>query len=84
MIGMPLAGWLILSAGNDRVPFFGLELPALIGPDIALSKQIKYWHETVGEIGYYLMGSHALAALFHHYVLRNNTMKRMLPWRTGG
>ena len=27
MIGMPIAGWVILSAEGDPVPFFGLELP---------------------------------------------------------
>lgn len=83
LIGMPLAGWLILSAKGRTVPFFGLELPALIGPDKALSGEIQDWHAIVGEIGYYVIGLHALAALFHHYVLRNNTLRRMLPWRAG-
>ncbi len=41
MIGMPLAGWLLLSAAGKPIPFFGLELPALIGPDKALAGQIK-------------------------------------------
>ncbi|HUX30511.1 MAG TPA: cytochrome b/b6 domain-containing protein, partial [Thiobacillus sp.] len=30
MIGMPLTGWLMLSAAGKPIPFFGLELPALI------------------------------------------------------
>lgn len=84
LIGMPIAGWLIVSAEGKPVPFYGLELPALIGPDRALAKQIEDLHATVGEIGYYLIGAHALAALFNHYVLRNNTLKRMLPWRVRG
>jgi cytochrome b561 len=32
-------------------------------------------------VGYYLIGLHALAALFHHYVVRDNTLARMLPRR---
>jgi len=30
--------------------------------------------------GYYLIGLHALAALLHHYLIRDNTLQRMLPW----
>ena len=30
MIGLPLAGWVILSAAGKPIPFFGLELPPLI------------------------------------------------------
>lgn len=79
MLGMPLAGWLILSAEAQPIPFFGLELPALIGPDKALAKSIEEVHETFGLIGYYLIGLHALAGLYHHYMVKDNTLKRMLP-----
>lgn len=81
MIGMPLAGWLMLSAAGKPIPFFGLELPALIGADKELAAQIKEVHETIGTVGYFLVGAHALAALFHHYVIRDNTLLRMLPGR---
>ena len=79
MIGMPLAGWLLLSAAGKPIPFFGLQLPALIGPDKALAGQIKEVHELVGTLGYFLIGAHAAAALFHHYIKRDNTLLRMLP-----
>ena len=81
MIGMPIAGWLILSAAGEPVPFFGLELPPLVSPDEALAEQVEEIHETVGEAGYYLIGLHAAAALFHHYVMRDDTLARMLPGR---
>ncbi|MEO8857686.1 MAG: cytochrome b/b6 domain-containing protein, partial [Burkholderiaceae bacterium] len=42
-------------------------------------RNLKDIHETIGTIGYYLIGLHAAAALFHHYVLRDNTLARMLP-----
>lgn len=77
MIGMPLVGWLLLSAAGKPIPFFGLELPALIGPDKALAGQIKEVHEFVGNLGYFLIGGHAAAALFHHYIKRDNTLLRM-------
>lgn len=79
MIGMPLAGWFMLSAYGKPIPFFGLALPALMGPDKLLGGQIKEVHELVGNIGYFLIGAHAAAALLHHYIQRDNTLRAMLP-----
>ena len=79
MIGMPLAGWLMLSAYGKPIPFFGLTLPALMGPDKALGGQIKEVHELVGNLGYFLIGVHAAAALLHHYLKRDSTLRAMLP-----
>lgn len=81
MIGMPLTGWLLLSANGKTIPFFGLELPALIGENKGTAKLLKEIHEFVGTMGYYLIGLHALAALYHHYMMRDNTLTRMLPTR---
>lgn len=80
MIGMPIAGWLILSAEAKPIPFFGLELPALVAKNHALAESVEHWHKDIGEWGYYLVGLHAAAALFHHYVQKDNTLVRMLPW----
>ena len=80
MIDMPLLGLLLPSAEGKPIPFFGLELPALIGEDQGFTEQIKEIHETVGTIGYFLIGLHALAALYLHYAMRYNTLRRMLPW----
>lgn len=81
MIGMPISGWLLLSAAGKSIPFFGLELPPLIAPDKDLAKQIKEVHEFVGTTGYYLIGLHVVAALYHHVIKRDNTLTRMLPER---
>jgi len=81
MIVMPLLGWLALSAAGKPIPFFGLELPPLTAPDKDFAHSVEEIHETIGTIGYYLIGAHAAAALFHHYVLRDDTMLRMLPRR---
>lgn len=79
MLGMPLAGWLILSAGGKPIPFFGLELPPLTGQNETFAGQVKSVHEVVGIAGYFLIGLHAAAALYHHYLLRDNTVRRILP-----
>ncbi|MBU6378725.1 MAG: cytochrome b [Gammaproteobacteria bacterium] len=80
MIGMPIGGWLMLSAGGENIPFYGLNLPPLIGPNEELAELIEEIHETAGTAGYWLIGLHALAALAHHYIVRDNTLQRMLPW----
>lgn len=81
MIGMPLIGWLMLSAAGKPIPFFGLELPALIGENKDLAEQLEELHEIVGTTGYFLIGLHTVAALYHHYFKHDNTLTRMLPER---
>lgn len=79
MIGMPISGWIILSAAGKPVPFFGLSLPSLVAENEELAKSIKEIHEVIGTTGYFLIGLHAIAALYHHYIARDNTLSRMLP-----
>lgn len=83
MIVTPLLGWMILSAGGKTIPFWGIELPALMTENRDLAKVFRERHETIAVLGYYLIGFHALAALVHHYVIRDNTLVRMFPWKTG-
>lgn len=79
MIGMPLLGWLTLSAEGKQVSLFGLQLPSLVGESKSIAGWAKELHETGGTVGYFLIGLHAAAALFHHYIVRDNTLRRMLP-----
>jgi cytochrome b561 len=44
-----------------------------------MQHSLKELHEIIANAGYYLIGLHAAAALFHHYVVRDNTLERMLP-----
>jgi cytochrome b561 len=79
MLAMPVLGWMILSAKAAPIPFFGLHLPALLSENKALADSIKEIHETVATVAYFLVGLHAAAALYHHYFLRDDTLRRMLP-----
>lgn len=65
--------------GRQANSVFGLELPALIGKNPPLAGEIKEWHELAGVVGYWLIGLHAAAALFHQFISRDNTVVRMLP-----
>jgi superoxide oxidase len=79
MAAMPLLGWALLSAEGKLPDWFGMTLPALLAPEPTLAERLEEWHETLGTAGYWLIGLHAAAGLFHHYWLRDSTLRRMLP-----
>lgn len=81
LLALPVLGWLALNASGKAVPFFGLELPNLVMPDKALAHQLEDLHKSIAELGYYLIGIHAAAALLHHHVWHDDTLLRMLPPR---
>jgi cytochrome b561 len=49
--------------------------------DLDLSDSLSDWHETLAPLGYWLVGLHVAAALFYHYLLKDNALLRMLPRR---
>jgi cytochrome b561 len=80
MFAMPLSGWLYNSASNFPLQWFGLfHLPALWGPD----PTVKAWASDIHYWGFWtlaaLVALHAAAAFKHHYVDRDETLRRMLP-----
>ena len=81
IVAQPILGLIALNAGGHAlvVPMLGIEIPTLVGPDQALKNQVKEIHETLGTAFYLVIGLHAMAALFHHYMLGDNTLRRM--WR---
>ena len=79
MIALPLVGWLAVSAEGRPVALGGIPLPMPIGPDKAWVKPLEKIHEVLGQAGYALVGLHAAAALWHHHVIRDNTLALMWP-----
>lgn len=79
MFSMPVLGWILLSVKGEPIPFFGLQLPALLNENKALAETLEEVHEAGATVGYFLIGLHAAAALYHHYLLRDDTLRRMLP-----
>lgn len=83
MIGMPLTGWLMSSAGEFPVPFFGVQLPYLIGKDQAMLELFGEVHEILGYTLLFVLGLHMAGALKHHVIDRDDTLIRM-AWRKEG
>ena len=80
MIVMPLLGWATLSAEGDPISFLGIPLPAIAPESEDLKEVFEETHELIGKLGYALIAAHAAAALYHHYIRKDDTLRRMLPW----
>lgn len=80
IIIVPLSGWLMSSAKGFQTVYFGvLPLPDLLAKDKALGASLATLHETLNFIMAGLVLAHVAAALKHHWVDRNDVLKRMLP-----
>jgi cytochrome b561 len=80
MLTQPILGLLQTNAHGDRVNLFLLgELPALIGMDRPLARQLLVVHQAVGLLLLGLIALHASAALYHHFWRRDDTLEAMLP-----
>jgi cytochrome b561 len=83
MIAVPAVGYVVAAARGHDLALFGFTLPELIGRDRALARTAKEVHEALAWTMAALVGIHAGAAIWHHVVVRDATLRRMLPWRTG-
>ncbi|MGC6388919.1 cytochrome b561 [Ewingella sp. S1.OA.A_B6] len=81
-ISLPVLGIFSMYYSGNQWLLFGMRMPQSVVPNIILQKQLKEVHELIANTGYYLIGLHAAAALFHHYVLRDNALRRMMPGKT--
>jgi cytochrome b561 len=63
-----------------EMSFFGLLIPGPFGAgDRATHHMFMAWHEKVGWAIIIVAIGHAAAALYHHVVLKDRTLRRMLP-----
>jgi len=82
LLAQPLVGLLYTNATGLRVNLYLLgEIPAIIGKDRALAGQLGNIHSFLGYALLTLIGLHAGAALFHHFIRRDDVLNTMLPAR---
>jgi cytochrome b561 len=81
LFAMPITGWLMSSARNFPVSWFNLvQLPDFVAPSRPLYDAL---HTTHGVLAWILVATaalHVLAALKHHFILKDDTLRRMLPF----
>jgi len=82
LFAMPVSGWLMSSASNYPVSWFGLlQLPDFVRPDEGLKDLLEDVHETLAKALIALAVLHVVAALKHQFIDRDGLLMRMLPWR---
>ncbi|OEZ99770.1 cytochrome b [Duganella sp. HH101] len=80
IFAVPVSGYLYSYAAGVPVVYLGLfQLPALIEPNAELKPILKTVHYVLTMTMAAAVVAHALAALKHHFVDRDATLKRMLP-----
>jgi cytochrome b561 len=80
MFAVPLTGWIMNSAGGYPLPFFGaFDIPDLAARDEFLFRLFIEVHRWLAYTLGLLLLLHAGAALRHHWQLRDDTLRRILP-----
>ena len=83
MFALPITGWVMSSAAGIPVSFLDLfTLPDLVPRDDDLFGRLRQLHDCLGYIMAGFICLHAGAALRHHFMLRDDTLRRML-WTSG-
>jgi cytochrome b561 len=78
MIVIPLSGWLMSSAKGVQTVWFGVvPLPDLLPRDRALGDLLQQAHQLLNLLLMLTLAGHVLAALWHHFVLKDDTLRRM-------
>jgi cytochrome b561 len=73
-------GFLSRWEGNEAMSFFGLQIASpFTGAGQKVAHQLQDIHNWVGWTIVVIAFGHALAALYHHYVLKDRVLGRMFP-----
>lgn len=79
MLALPLSGWVLDSAANIPFRVFWLfALPRLTDPSEPLEEMAKQVHLWMSIVLAVLIAGHIGAALWHHFVARDDVLRRML------
>lgn len=78
MLALPITGWIMSSYSGIPVSFLGFTLPDLVLPNERLFEKFQLLHDCLGYAIAVLICLHAAAALQHHFVFRDTTLRKML------
>ena len=79
MLALPVTGYLDASLGGYHLSFFGLfDVPMLFEKNLPLFEIVVQVHRWVGYALALLILAHAGAALKHHFIHKDDVLRRML------
>lgn len=79
LLGVAVIGWLGVSAFDARGVLGGMQLPALLAKNESLAKILFEIHGVLALLIVALVAVHIGAALYHHFILKDGVLRRMLP-----
>jgi cytochrome b561 len=79
LLTVPMLGWIGVSLYSSLGLPGGFNLPALTSPNEAAAKTAFFLHKICGIALAGLIAMHIGASLFHHFVVKDNVLRRMLP-----
>lgn len=81
LFAMPLTGWMMSSARGFPVSWFNLfQLPDLVPKNRALYDAMVTTHAALASTLAVVVALHVAGAIKHHFVLKDDTLRRMLPF----
>lgn len=81
LFAMPILGYLMSVADGRAVRFFGLfELPNLIPANPKMADLYFQTHSIFGYVFVALIALHVAAAFHHHFIVKDDVLKKMLPF----
>lgn len=82
-LAVPLAGWAVASTSPLQIPSYVFDLIVVPGLPMTISDQAEaFWsevHATLAYLAAVIVLLHVIAALWHHVIRRDPTLRRMLP-----
>lgn len=79
LLAQPVLGLLTAWADGKTIllPFTSVAVPGLLAPDPRLAHSLEEVHEWIGTAFYWVVGLHVAAALYHQFIRRDDTLRRM-------
>jgi len=76
----PVLGLLtvMVEKGALPIPLTDVQIPWPFATSDRIAESFEDFHKLLGSIFYYVIGLHVAAALWHHVVRKDNTLKRMI------
>lgn len=82
LLAVPVTGWIYSNASGYPVVYLGkLPLPDLMERNRELAGALRNLHVILATTMVVVVLLHVLAALQHHFLHKDNTLRRMLAWR---
>lgn len=78
LLAQPLSGLASSIALGHAFSLFGIKVPKLVAPDLPLFETLHELHEKGALVLAVMIAGHASAALVHHYILRDDTLRAMM------